>query len=78
MKMGSGLSGPSLLTSLTDLSGGLTDVQISPFSIYFRGKFMEAAENANLTTEFLKMSLKCSSEKLGFWEEAAIYTYCQE
>lgn len=55
-----------------------TDVQISPFWTHFHGKFMEAAEDAILTTEFLKMFLKCSLEKLGFYEEAATYTYCQE
>lgn len=47
-----GLTGPSLLTSLTDLSGGTTDVQtsqiyLSLFWTYFHGKFIEAAERYN-------------------------------
>lgn len=68
----------SVTPDLTDCRLRATDVQISPFWTHFHGKFMEAGEDAILTTEFLKMFLKCSLEKLGFYEEAVTYKYCQE
>lgn len=48
------------------------------FEPTFMVNSLKLQKDAILTTEFLKMSLICSVEELGFGEEAATYTYCQE